>query len=500
MADSTHDTNTGSSEELKGTIRSPICVVAGHVDHGKSSILDSIRGTSIVAGEPGAITQSIGASLIPVDRIKKLCWSLINQFNFKMNIPGILFIDTPGHAAFTNLRKRGGSIADIAILVVDLNEGFKPQTIEALEILKSSRTPFVVAANKLDLLPGWRSMDGMLLANVSRQPESIQYELDKKIYELVGRLSEFGFNSERFDRVTDHTKQVLIVPCSAKTGEGIPELLLALTGLTQRYLEKAISCTIDSPGKGTILEVKEVKGVGTVLDTVLYDGSISVNDSLVVGAIPDPIITKVRAIFEPSPLNEIRDKKAAFRSVKRSFAASAIRIVAPELDSAIGGMPVRAIPSALAETPDFERVVADVVSQVRSEIEEVLIETDKEGIIVKADSIGSLEAAVHILRDKGFKIKKAGIGNISKKDVAEAASNLGKHPEYAVVVGFSVQMNSDVEAGEVKVITNDVIYRLVDELDEWQLELRKKMEEHSVSLIGRPFKIEVLQGYVFRQS
>ena len=258
-------------------IRSPLCVVLAHVDHGKTSILDKIRGSAITKGEAGGITQAIGASIIPLEIIKKICGKLLEALNMKFTIPGLLFIDTPGHASFTSLRKRGGNLADIAILVIDINEGLKPQTIESIEILKQYKTPFIIAANKIDLISGWQPKDMPIITNIEQQGENIRKLLDKKIYELVGKLAERGFNSERFDRVDDFTKSIAIVPTSAKTGEGIPELLMVLTGLAQKFLEKCLNCDTQGPAKGTILEgcsLRTEEGIITIKAEIISNSGI----------------------------------------------------------------------------------------------------------------------------------------------------------------------------------------------------------------------------------
>ncbi|MFH2028259.1 MAG: translation initiation factor IF-2, partial [Nanoarchaeota archaeon] len=324
------------------TIRSLICTTLGHVDHGKSSILDKIRGTAIVKGEAGAITQAIGASIIPLDTIKNICGSLLSALNMKLRIPGLLFIDTPGHAAFTNLRKRGGNLADIAILVIDINEGLKPQTIESIEILKNYKTPFVIAANKIDLVSGWQKKEGNLIKKIQQQTQQMQEVLDNKVYTLVGKLSELGFESERFDRVDNYSKQIAIVPTSAQTGEGIPELLMVLTGLAEKYLEKCLECDVKGMAKGTVLEVKEVIGLGTCMDAIIYDGTLKKNDTIVIGSLTEPIVAKVKGLFEPTPLSEMRDKKSKFKSIQAAIAATGVRINASGTEEVVAGMPIRA--------------------------------------------------------------------------------------------------------------------------------------------------------------
>ncbi len=471
----------------ESTTRSPICTVLGHVDHGKSSILDSIRSTSIAQAEAGKITQAIGASIIPLHVIKKICGELFNSLK-KVSLPGLLFIDTPGHAAFTSLRKRGGSIADIAILVVDINEGFKPQTIEALEILKSSKTPFIIAANKLDLVNGWMEAQGHLIQKINKQSERVNQDVEKKIYEIVGKLAEFGINSERFDRVQDYTKQVAIVPTSAKTGMGIPELLMVLTGLAQRFLEECLQCNICGAGKGTILEVKDEKGLGKTIDVILFDGCLNVGDTIVIGTLHEPIVTRIKALLEPNPLAEMRDKKAKFNHVKHVNAATGVKISAPGLDDAISGMPVIAC---------HPSTVDQVKEEVVKEIEDVLIDNDFDGVLVKADSLGSIEAMIHLLKEHGINIRKAKLGNITKSDLADAGTS--QDQLLNAILGFNIK-NEFTDTGDVKVITSDIIYKIIEDYEAWVEEQTKKMQEKELDGVTRPCKIMIMRGYVFRQS
>ncbi len=472
-------------------LRSVICTVLGHVDHGKSSILDTIRGSAIVKSEAGQITQAIGASIIPLSTVENICGDLLKKLNLKFTIPGLLFIDTPGHEAFTHLRKRGGNIADIAIVVVDINEGFMPQTLEAIEILRHAKTPFVLAANKVDLIPGWKKLEPNVLANITQQDPQVQGLLDTKLYTLVGSLSEVKFDAERFDRVSDYTKQVAIVPCSAKSGEGIAELLMVLTGLAQRYLEASLNVNLEGMAKGTILEIKKDKGLGTTLDVILYDGTLKRGDIIIIGTLGEPIVTRVKALFEPAPLAEMRDKKSKFMPVSEARAATGVKISAMGIDDAVAGMPLLGVRS--------QDEVSDAAEQIKQEIKDVIIEADENGIIVKADSLGSLEAMVSILKGKGITIRKASIGNISHKDVLDAQSNVEKDPATAVVLGFNVVSHEDSQ-GSVKVFTNTVIYRLIEEFEAWRADLLKRRQAGDLDSVVYPCKVQLLRGYVFRQS
>ena len=479
--------------------RKLICVTLGHVDHGKTSVLDQIRHSAVTAGEAGGITQAIGVSIIPLDTIKKICGKLLDVFKNNLSIPGLLLVDTPGHAAFTSLRKRGGSLADIAILVVDINEGFKPQTIESIEILKANKVPFVVAANKIDLIDGWNyEKNKTLLENIYNLPAKAMGEVEAKMYELVAKFSELGFESERFDRVQDYTKQLALIPISAKTGQGIPELLMVLTGLAQRFLEKKLE--IDEKGncKGTILEVKEEKGLGITLNAIIYNGSLKVNDTLIIGGVDTPLVTKVRALLEPDELAEIREKKSHFQNVKEVFAATGVKISAPGMESAIAGMPLR---SCSGNTVEIEQLK----TEVQSEVKEVIVECEEcIGVIIKADTIGGLEALRNLLQAKNIPVASAILGDVSKKDLSQLESLREKDPFVAVILGFNIKVPSEVEdyvkAKGLKIFTNNVIYKIIEDYEKYITRLKEEVELKELSKLVRPCKFFIMKGYVFRQN
>ncbi len=485
-----------NTQNTRNNIRSPIVSVLGHVDHGKSSILDAVRDSNILKTEAGAITQAIGASIVPLHILKKKCGALLEALKMELTIPGLLFIDTPGHAAFTSLRKRGGALADIAIVVIDINEGFKPQTLEAIEILRSSKTPFVIAANKLDIIPRFnikanQNCKGLLKLIDAQTPEVIE-TVDKKLYELVGKLHEkFELSSDRFDRI-DFTKQIAIVPCSAKCGIGISELLMVVTGLAQRFLENNLHITVGGPGKGTILEVKEEKGLGITIEIILYDGSLKVNDTIVIGSMNEPIITKIRALLQPLPLQEMRDKKSSFKHEKQVFAATGVKISAPNIEGVSSGMPII---SCLND----EDSINSAKDCVQSQINEITIDTDGVGIVLKADNLGSLEALITLLREKDVPIKKATLGNISKKDIMDAEANYEEDPKTCIILAFNSKIDTDYASEHVKIIESDIIYKILDEYEEYVDAAKKKEEQAKLDSVVRPARLEFLQNCIFRQ-
>jgi translation initiation factor 5B len=467
-------------------IRQPIVAVMGHVDHGKTSLLDTIRGTATAAREAGGITQAIGASIIPLGTIKQVCGPLLEQLKLNITIPGLLFIDTPGHAAFTSLRKRGGNLADIAILVIDVNEGLMPQTKESIEILKQYKTPFVIAANKIDLINGWKQQDKTVLSDINKQRPEVQRAFETKLYELVSQVYELGIQADRFDRVSNYTQQAAIVPVSAKTGEGIPELIMMLTALAQKYLENNLKIAEEGPAKGTILEVKEQKGLGTVIDAIIYDGTLTQGDTIIVGTIDTPVQTKVKALLLPEGASELREKKTKFKKVKTVTAASGVRIVAPGAENAVAGMPILAGDLAKAKT------------ELAKEVGEVLIQNGLDGIIIKADSLGSLEALTLLLKEKQIPIRKSSIGPITKKDISDAEAIAQGDPLHGIILGFNIPKPDFPTSAHI--ITNDIIYRLIEDYEAWKLSKQKQMQAGELDSLVKPCKIEVLRGYVFRQN
>ncbi|MDD1723334.1 MAG: translation initiation factor IF-2 [Methanothrix sp.] len=482
---------SGKGKGAQSSLRTPIVVVMGHVDHGKTSLLDKIRGTAVAKGEAGLITQHIGATEVPLDVVQEFCGS---RFGQEMQIPGLLFIDTPGHHAFTSMRSRGGSLADLAVLIVDVNEGFQPQTIESLTILKRFKTPFVVAANKMDRIGGWHPQSNTPFAkSFKAQNERVAEVLDTRIYELVGELYKRGFDADRYDRISDFTRTIGIVPISAITGEGVPDLLLVLVGLAQRFLKDNLQLTATGPGVGTILEVKEEKGLGTTLDVILYNGEFNSGDTIIVGTAHEPIITKIRALLKPKPLAEIRSEER-FLPVKHVAAASGVKVAAPKLESALAGSTIRVVTSA-------EEAEA-LSEELKSELEAVRIDAEAEGVILKADTIGSLEAMVGELKAKSVAIHYADVGPVSRRDVIRAAAI--KEPLLSAILAFNVPILpdalSEIQKTNVPVFSSDIIYSILESYEQWVEEQKMKIEQARLEAVIRPGAVRLLPDCVFRQS
>ena len=471
--------------------------VLGHVDSGKTSLLDKIRGTGVQGREAGGITQHIGASFLPDETIQKLCGSLYEKLGkAETKIPGILVIDTPGHEVFTNLRARGGSAADIAILVVDINRGFQPQTNESLKILESRKVPFVVALNKVDMISGWQATDDAYISQaIKKQSPSIQTNIDEQIYNVVGALSILGYQSEAFYRVQDFKKEISIVPVSARSGVGIPELLAVLVGLTQQFLGKKLEQE-EKQTRGIILEVNDEVGLGPTANMILIDGHLKKDDNVVVAKRDSVIITKPKALLLPKPLDEMRDPRDKFKPIDEVQAAAGIKIASPDLEGVLPGTTVYAS-SNPEDTEEFKRTL-------ESEMESVFIDTETTGVILKCDTIGSLEAITEMLRRQQVPISKADIGPVTRRDVMQAKAIKDKDRHLGVILAFNVKVFDDakIECDEshIRVFEDKVIYSLIDTYSQWVDDDKSDLENSIFKEFTPICKFTFLKGYTFRNN
>jgi translation initiation factor 5B len=478
-------------------LRQPVVVVLGHVDSGKTSLLDKIRGTAVQEREAGGITQHIGASFFPIETIRNITGQLYSKISkSETQIPGLLVIDTPGHEIFANLRMRGGSAADIAIVVVDVNKGFEAQTIESTEILRKRKVPYLIALNKIDMISGWRKSGiPFIIEEMKKQDPTIQQALDTKIYDVVGSLSRLGYNSEAFWRVKDFTKELAIVPVSAATGVGIPELLAVLVGLSQQYLAKRLE-QHKVGARGIVLEINEEVGLGPSANVILLDGILKHGDSIVIAKREGAIITKVKSILLPKPLDEMRDPRDKFKPVDQVISAAGLKITSPDLDGVLAGSPLYAI-----EKKNNENTLKQMVE---SEVKSAILNTDSNGVILRCDTIGSIEAIIDLLKRANISVRSADIGHITRRDVIEASAVREKDRYLGVVLGFNVKVLDDAEKEShernVKIFNEQIIYNLVRNYTDWVRYQREHEESILFNEIPPICKFQFMRGYIFRRN
>jgi len=464
-------------------IRQPIVTICGHVDHGKTSILDCLRQSCVQGAEAGGITQKISFTKYPIDKLKSAC-PLLEKSGIKLNIPGFLLIDTPGHAAFTNLRKRGGALADLAVLVIDINEGIKPQTAEVIQILKMNKTPFMIALNKIDNISGWRAYKNLgIKQSIESQQQYVQQLFQERYMTLIGSLNSYGFDADLYYNIQDFTKKIALVPVSAKTREGIQELIMMLCGLSQKYLSDKLE--IGKDAKGVMLEVKTEKAMN-YNEAILYDGELSKKDEIAVANLAgEPVVTKIRILEEIEPLC------SKFKPKDKVRASTGLRLQLIDKTEILPGMPFEI----------FRNNLPEIKQRFKKEISEN-IKTSNQGIIAKADSLGSLEALLVLLKESHIPVVKAGIGKINKSDLISAKANLDINELDALIIGFNVEIDEEAKEiqGNIKIITDDVIYKLIENLVEFRKAKQKEIEKRRLMQLATLCKLEILHQHVFRNT
>ena len=512
----------------RGHNRQPIVSVLGHVDHGKTSVLDLVRSigserqASVMDREASGITQHIGATEVPADVLNKTCEAMMGGKKFKS--PGLLFIDTPGHHSFVSLRNRGGSVADIAVLVIDVMEGLQPQTIESLHTLKETRTPFVIACNKVDRIHGWRTQHGRsFMESFKEQREDVRSLFEDRYWKLLGQFSEHGFNIERYDQIRDFRQNVALVPMSAKDGEGLQDLLAVTVGLAERFLEDRLTDTLGA-AEGTVLEMRDEVGMGKTIDVILYRGELKVGDKIMVAANDGPFETHIKGLKRPKGMAEMRDAGKRWVNFDSVEAACGVKIVAPKLENTIAGTTLY-----LANTPEQKeeaenairqewRAIFDSMPIMCSKCNEVFprvdfkahtkkgpcrgAEEERKGAVIKADTVGGLEALGFELAKLKIPVRQATVGPVNKRDILMAKS--AQDPLNKVILGFSVKGNSEVadslndDDSEIKFFSGSIIYHILDAYEAWREETAEKMAAELRESLVYPGRLLYLKDHTFR--
>lgn len=466
----------------KDNLRSPICCILGHVDTGKTKLLDRIRQTNVQEGEAGGITQQIGATYFPVDALQSKTQVVNKDGSFEFKVPGLLVIDTPGHESFTNLRSRGSSLCNIAILVVDIMHGLEPQTLESMRLLRDRKTPFIVALNKIDRLYGWKKIDNNgFQESFAMQNKGVQNEFRDRLEKTKLAFAEQGFNSELYYENKSMAKNVSLVPTSAHTGEGIPDMLKLLVSLTQERMTNKLMYL--SEVECTVLEVKVIEGLGTTIDVILSNGVLREGDRIVLCGLNGAISTNIRALLTPAPLKELRIKSQYVHN-QEVKASLGVKIAANDLDNAIAGSRL------LVVGPEDDE--EDLEEEVMSDIENLLGKVSKtgRGVSVQASTLGSLEALLEFLKVSKIPVANISIGPVYKRDVMSAGIMLEKAKEYAVMLCFDVKVDKEAQAyadeNGIKIFTADIIYHLFDDFTKHMKQLVEQRKEDSKLLAVFP--------------
>ncbi|QHS71405.1 translation initiation factor eIF5B [Saccharomyces paradoxus] len=480
---------SSSTSPNKKDLRSPICCILGHVDTGKTKLLDKIRQTNVQGGEAGGITQQIGATYFPIDAIKAKTRVMAEYEKQTFDVPGLLVIDTPGHESFSNLRSRGSSLCNIAILVIDIMHGLEQQTIESIKLLRDRKAPFIVALNKIDRLYDWKAIpNNSFRDSFAKQSRAVQEEFQSRYSKIQLELSEQGLNSELYFQNKNMSKYVSIVPTSAVTGEGVPDLLWLLLELTQKRMSKQLMYL--SHVEATILEVKVVEGFGTTIDVILSNGYLREGDRIVLCGMNGPIVTNIRALLTPQPLRELR-LKSEYVHHKEVKAALGVKIAANDLEKAVSGSRLLVV----GPDDDEDELMDDVMDDLTGLLDSV--DTTGKGVVVQASTLGSLEALLDFLKDMKIPVMSIGLGPVYKRDVMKASTMLEKAPEYAVMLCFDVKVDKEAEQYAeqegIKIFNADIIYHLFDSFTAYQEKLLEERRKDFLDYAIFPCVLQTLQ-------
>jgi translation initiation factor 5B len=474
-------------------LRQPILSLLGHVDHGKTTLLDRIAGSARAEREAGGITQHIGAVEVPRAAIERLCLGIVATENF--TVPGLLFVDTPGHRSFETLRRRGGALADLAVLVVDAREGVMPQTRESVQILRHEKTPFAVALTKIDLISGWRKPTAPISvpAQITRCGDEYGQLLDARVYSAAEELHGLDFSADRYDRVSDFTRNVGIVPVSARAGVGVAELLALLVGLAQRFLSAELAVSTEG-GEATILERSDQRGVGPVSSVIVYRGRLRVADEIVVTGRSDPFVTRVRGIYRPPPPGRGRGgKHPALVSADAVDAAAGVYLAAPGIEDAMPGGLLKVV----LRPGDLERIQKDLANESHPVAD--LVES---GVALVADTLGGLEALAFECREAKIPIHVASVGPVN--GALLLLMSTVRDPRHRAVLAFNVPVLPELEtegaAASVKIFPAEVMYRILDAYKAWYTEQSSQLAAQRRVDTAHPAKLQVLPGFIFRTS
>ncbi|GBG26948.1 Eukaryotic translation initiation factor 5B [Hondaea fermentalgiana] len=474
-------------------LRSPVCVVMGHVDTGKTKLLDKIRRTNVQEGEAGGITQQIGATYFPMDNLRNITERLNKDLSIDVKLPGLLVIDTPGHESFANLRHRGSSSANVAVLVVDIMHGLEQQTIESIKMLRAKRVPFVCAINKVDRCYGWQPLPGApIRESLAQQPENVFSEFETRTQQVITQLMEQGLNAKLYYENKRFKQVVSLVPTSAHTGEGIPDLLMVLLTLTQRLMVEQL---MFSPiMEATVLDVKKIEGVGTTVDVLLMNGKLRRGDTIVVAGMNGPIVTQIRALLTPQPAKEMR-VKGEFVHHEELRAAMGVKIAAQNLEDAIAGTSMFLLTDDDDEDELKDAVMADVADIMGN------VSVTGRGVSVQASTLGSLEALMEFLRTSDIPVASVQIGPVHKKDVSRASIMLEHEKEYACILAFDVKVTREAqEMAEdlgVRIFTADIIYHLFDHFTKYLEECKNERKTEIEADAVFPCVLKIIPEHVF---
>jgi len=492
---------TTEEEEEPMNLRCPVICILGHVDTGKTKILDKLRRTNVQEGEAGGITQQIGATHFPIENFKHHLTKVPKEFQIEPKIPGFLIIDTPGHESFQNLRKRGQSLCDLAILVVDIMHGLQKTTLDALDMLRKRKTPFVIVFNKIDRIHNWKAEEwGGFKSSYDRQKKNQTKEFDDRYKRVCTSLIQTGLNVSLYYENPNMKEYLNIIPTSAVTGEGMPDLIAMFIYLSQKFLSKKLEFREEI--QCTILEVKVLEKTGTTIDVILVNGTIKNGDKIICGGLFGPIKTTVKILMTPHPMKEMRIK-SEYEHHDKISGAIGIKIFANDLDNALAGSPCY-----VYKTDEEAAIYAKEITQDFNSVLSGFLDKKGKGILVQASTLGSLEAILTFLNEKKIKIAAVGLGNLKKRDVTKIQIIHSKidNPlkEHLTILAFDIKIEPEAEElakdVNIKIFTADIIYHLFDDFIDYEKVCIDERKKDKLKEAVFPCMLQIIPGAIFNRK
>ena len=385
-------------------LKAPICSIMGHVDAGKTSLIDYIKKSTKVKDEAGGITQTISSSYINIDSIVELTKVINGKYAVEPTIPGMLLIDTPGHEAFNVMRENGSTLCDIAIVIIDIMDGVKPQTIESVEMLRKNRVPFVIVVTKLDTIPEYNKTNETSLRKAFKQQkkttisyitsiiEDIKYDFDK-----IKCKSEFYLRNKKPQSIYS------IVPVSSHTGEGIADLMALIVYISQNWMNKKI--TYSDTIEGQVMNNYKDKNKGWIIDIILKNGTLNTGDKLIFNSYKGPKIVTIRNMF----VNKNQES-----TIK---ATNSISIIGSNCDEIYIG----------TQFYKFENNLEMYVEQMTNIWTKLKL--DNQGVIIMAPTIGSIDAFYKVFKKENIPIRYYLIGELTEKNLNYIKTHLSEEEE-----------------------------------------------------------------------
>ena len=479
--------------DVNTTLKSPICSFLGHVDAGKTSLMDIIRNTNFQEHEAGGITQSIGSTFVDIENLVDITNNIKGKFEVKPEIPGLLIIDTPGHEAFNMLRERGSSLCDIAVLVVDINDDLKPQTIESIKLLRDKKIPFVIAATKLDRVNNYIVTKELSLRKAfKKQTKEVISVIESKMLDMKYKLEQQEVNAEFYFKNKKPQSTYSIVPISSKTKEGLADLLSLIVYLSQNWMNKKI--LYDDNLDATIMECQQHKKYGWVLDIILKNGTINIGDEFATSSRSGERISKVRKLLVQKNINN----KIKFVEVESVRASNGIRLIGSNCDNCYSGTKLHSTQNK------------DCLELARAEVGGLLdkMELKKIGVCIQAQTISNLDAMYQILSKDKIPVMNTTLKVFHEKDYDKLDSKFEnvEDLEYKCILYFGEMREKEKDMYEkwgktkgIKFITSPIVYKLVEDYLIYKKECLEERQEKQITEGGcvYPCKLKILNEHIY---